>query len=209
MKSRTFYPFFFVFLGLFFVIHTTGCPSQSTQEGSKTETTAEQAQEKTNSETNQEATSPDGEKVAEASVEPSAEPSAETTAEKVAENTSDAGESSPEATPQESTPEAAPEIVAESSNTSCGFNKDCPANERCECDEQTGCFCKVGTRGTGKNGVDTCTSGNDCESALCIEGNEASFYCSDECTTDSDCGPNLPQCLSIQFVGTVCVRKQP
>ena len=87
----------------------------------------------------------------------------------------------------------------------CGFNRDCPADQRCACSELDGCFCADGARGTGENGVDTCTSGDDCASALCVEGNGA-FYCSDTCATDADCGAALPNCIDVAFVGRICVR---
>ena len=88
----------------------------------------------------------------------------------------------------------------------CGFNRECGKSERCECDEDAGtCTCQTGARGTGKNGVDTCSSGNDCASALCVEGRNK-FYCSDECTSNTSCGSALPVCADIAFVGRVCIR---
>ena len=91
----------------------------------------------------------------------------------------------------------------------CTFNRDCPADQRCACDEATGCFCETGARGTGQNGVDTCADGNDCASSLCVEGDGGAFYCSDECETDDDCGEALPVCADIAFVGRVCIRETP
>ncbi len=90
----------------------------------------------------------------------------------------------------------------------CALNSDCAPELRCECNEEVGCFCLPGARGTGQNGVDTCTGSNDCASALCLEGPASSdaFYCSDECETDEDCLPNLPICRDIFFVGRVCTR---
>ena len=88
----------------------------------------------------------------------------------------------------------------------CTFNRDCPADQRCGCTEAEGCACEDGVRGTGVNGVDTCTDGNDCASSLCVEGADA-YYCSDVCTTDADCGPALPVCADIAFVGRVCIRE--
>ena len=79
--------------------------------------------------------------------------------------------------------------------TECAFNRDCQLALRCECDEGV-CECKPGARGTGKNGVETCTSGNDCESSICVEGPSGSF-CSDECADDKDCTGNLPSCFPI------------
>jgi hypothetical protein len=92
------------------------------------------------------------------------------------------------------------------SGSPCTFNVDCPAAERCECDEATGCACHPGTRGTGVNGVDTCVTGNDCETALCVEGNGGPFYCSGECSSSAQCASHLPVCSSIAFVGRVCIR---
>ncbi len=77
----------------------------------------------------------------------------------------------------------------------CAFNRDCQLALRCECDEGA-CACQAGARGTGKNGVDTCTSGNDCESSMCVEGPSGSF-CSDECEDNADCTGNLPRCFPI------------
>lgn len=118
---------------------------------------------------------------------------------------SDGGGADGPATPERMvTPE---QVVPESSNKICSFNKDCPAQERCECTEEDGCFCKVGTRGKGQNGVDTCTDGNDCASAVCVEGSGGTFYCSGECQSDTDCQPALPQCTTVAFVGRICIRK--
>lgn len=100
------------------------------------------------------------------------------------------------------------EDAGTSSNLPCSFNDDCPAAERCECDEAEGCFCRIGARGTGANGVDTCVDGNDCASALCLEGQDG-YYCSGECADESDCGPALPLCADIAFVGRVCIRQPP
>ncbi|RZO47799.1 MAG: hypothetical protein EVA89_38655 [Sandaracinaceae bacterium] len=91
----------------------------------------------------------------------------------------------------------------------CGFNRDCRADQRCECDEATGCFCMMGVRGTGQVGVDRCVDENDCASALCVEGPGGDFYCSDECVDASDCAGMLPQCTDIAFVGRICVREPP
>lgn len=87
----------------------------------------------------------------------------------------------------------------------CTFNSDCPAAERCECDETAGCFCRTGARGTGVSGVDPCDGGNQCASSLCVEGN-GGYYCSGPCTSPSDCGPRLPLCSDIAFIGQICVR---
>ena len=105
---------------------------------------------------------------------------------------------------------AAPDIASDiaSSNADCTFNADCIASERCECDEIKGCFCKFGPRGTGKSGVDACKDGNDCETALCIEGppSDKLFYCSGPCSSAGDCKGKLPICSNIAFVGKVCIR---
>lgn len=93
----------------------------------------------------------------------------------------------------------------------CAFNRDCQLALRCECDEATGCLCQPGARGTGKNGVDACDSGNHCESSLCIEGPDpGESICSDECVTKGDCTGKLPRCILISgFPGPICVRQPP
>jgi hypothetical protein len=95
------------------------------------------------------------------------------------------------------------------SHAVCSFNRDCPADERCACDVATGCFCEIGARGTGKSGVDACTTGNDCASSVCVEGPGGAYVCSGECATNADCGGSLPVCGDIAFVGRICVRAAP
>jgi len=87
----------------------------------------------------------------------------------------------------------------------CSFNKDCQSALRCECDGT--CACKLGSRGTGENGIDACDSGNDCLSAVCLEGPGGAYLCSDECVNASDCPTKLPKCLDVAFVGRICVRQ--
>lgn len=87
----------------------------------------------------------------------------------------------------------------------CNFNRECAATDRCECIDFT-CACRPGARGTGKNGVDACTSGNDCASSVCTEGSDGKDYCSDECVTAADCGEKLPRCLDVTGLGRICVR---
>ena len=90
----------------------------------------------------------------------------------------------------------------------CSFNRDCQAALRCECDETAGCACKTGTRGTGKKGVDSCTTGNTCASAVCVEGPpDSGFFCSDECDSSAECVGKLPLCSTIAFVGRICIRQ--
>jgi hypothetical protein len=108
---------------------------------------------------------------------------------------------------------AAEEVASDETNRdgTCSFNRECPADQRCACSETDGCACADGARGTGRSGVDTCTSGDDCASSLCIESNETQagggvFYCSDECATHDDCTGALPVCMDIVYVGRVCVR---
>lgn len=95
-----------------------------------------------------------------------------------------------------------------STNKTCTFNADCIDSERCECTETAGCFCKIGARGKGKSGLDVCIDGNDCETALCVEGPkyQTSYYCSGPCSTADDCGKMLPICSNIAFVGKICIR---
>lgn len=88
----------------------------------------------------------------------------------------------------------------------CTFNSDCVATARCECSEAAGCACQSGIRGTGRNGLDTCTDGNDCASALCVEGPSNVYYCSDACSSDTGCTGPLPMCLDVAFIGRICAR---
>lgn len=87
----------------------------------------------------------------------------------------------------------------------CTFNRDCATPDRCECVDGT-CACKPGARGSGKNGVDTCASGNDCASSICVDGSDGKQYCSDECTTNASCATALPRCLDVAGLGRICVR---
>lgn len=89
----------------------------------------------------------------------------------------------------------------------CSFNWDCQSALRCACDEASGCACKPGARGTGRNGIDPCVSGNACASAVCVEGPaDGGSFCSDECGTSADCTGKLPVCKTISFVGRICIR---
>ncbi|MFO0557708.1 MAG: hypothetical protein U0269_06785 [Polyangiales bacterium] len=91
----------------------------------------------------------------------------------------------------------------------CSFNRECPASERCECDERNGCRCLTGARGTGAFGQ-PCSSGNDCASALCVEGpNAGQSLCSDECTGPAQCSGMLPRCVNVPTVGMFCARNPP
>lgn len=87
----------------------------------------------------------------------------------------------------------------------CVFNRECPADQRCTCVDYA-CGCADGARGTGVNGVDTCVTGDDCASSLCVEGSGPAFYCTDECTTSDQCGGALPDCLDVAYIGRICVR---
>ncbi len=99
-------------------------------------------------------------------------------------------------------------VDAVSTMKDCTFNADCIASERCECSETAGCFCKIGPRGAGKSGVDPCKDGQDCQTSLCMEGPtyQTSYFCSGPCKTAQDCGPMLPICSNIAFLGKVCIR---
>lgn len=88
----------------------------------------------------------------------------------------------------------------------CSFNADCIAAERCSCSESAGCRCVVGPRGTGRPGADTCNSGDECASAVCVEANGGVSRCSTPCASASDCPAELPRCISVSFVGRICVR---
>ena len=92
----------------------------------------------------------------------------------------------------------------------CAFNADCQASLRCGCADGA-CLCESGVRGAGRSGVDSCVDGNDCDTALCVEGQPASggatFFCSGPCDVDDDCGAALPTCADIAFVGRICIRR--
>ncbi|MEO7096796.1 MAG: hypothetical protein ABI175_26290 [Polyangiales bacterium] len=96
-------------------------------------------------------------------------------------------------------------VVDAEAGASCTFNRECPPTDRCECIDFD-CRCRPGARGRGKNGVDTCTTGEDCASSLCAEGSDGKSYCSDECTSDATCGPALPRCIDVAGLGKICAR---
>lgn len=76
--------------------------------------------------------------------------------------------------------------------TECYFNAECQKSLRCECDEDTGCSCQPGTRGTGAAGA-SCASGNDCASSVCID----ETTCSAACDSEDDCPSSLPYCIAV------------
>lgn len=87
----------------------------------------------------------------------------------------------------------------------CVFNHDCNLALRCACNEE--CVCEPGARGTGKAGVDGCDSGNQCASAVCLEGIrslDGASYCTDACESSDECPAKLPLCTEIVFVGVIC-----
>ncbi len=90
----------------------------------------------------------------------------------------------------------------------CSFNRECPASDRCECSERDGCRCTPGARGTRTFGQ-PCASGNECASALCVEGPTGASLCSDECTTAAQCSGELPRCINVPIVGMFCARNPP
>jgi len=110
----------------------------------------------------------------------------------------DAGGASDATVPSSDAAEGAP----------CTFNRECSAAQRCEC-RGGDCACATGPRGTGRNGLDTCTDGSDCASSLCVEAADGRSFCSDECATDADCTGALPRCLDIAFLGSICARVPP
>ncbi len=92
----------------------------------------------------------------------------------------------------------------------CSFNRECQAALRCECSETAGCACRLGTRGTGRNGVDACDAGEGCRSSVCVEGPPGGgSFCSDECKTEAECTGKLPVCADIALVGRICIRAKP
>lgn len=87
--------------------------------------------------------------------------------------------------------------------TECVFNHDCQLALRCSACDAGYCFCEPGARGTGKNGIDACDSGDQCASSLCVEDT-----CSDECQTKDDCTGKLPRCVSVPGYATFCAPPQ-
>ncbi|MEI8259294.1 MAG: hypothetical protein WCJ30_26800, partial [Deltaproteobacteria bacterium] len=87
----------------------------------------------------------------------------------------------------------------------CSFNRDCVAAERCVC-ASGDCRCEPGVRGAGRVGVDACMDGNDCASALCVEGPGGGSLCSDACASAATCPTALPRCLDVPTVGRFCAR---
>ncbi len=73
--------------------------------------------------------------------------------------------------------------------TACVVNDDCASDSRCNVCVDLDCVCEVGPRGVGRTG-DSCTSGLDCASSLCVDDR----YCSDICERDLDCTPTYPVC---------------
>ncbi len=116
--------------------------------------------------------------------------------------------STPDAGKKDSSTDAGPGVDANGPGQAgdvCSFNRDCQNGLRCECDGE--CACAVGARGTGQKGVDSCDSGNQCSSALCLEGPDGKFLCSDECVDTGDCPAKLPRCEDVAFVGRICIRQ--
>ena len=111
-----------------------------------------------------------------------------------------------------SSPDAAPDADpsvdgdAREGGGACAFNRDCVASERCACSEADGCRCAPGARGAGVAGVDRCASGNDCASALCLEGPGGVALCSAPCASPAECPASLPRCVSVSTVGRICAR---
>jgi len=89
----------------------------------------------------------------------------------------------------------------------CSFNWDCQTTLRCECDETTGCACKPGARGTGRNGIDPVHQQQRVRERGVRRGPaRLGIVCSDECGTSADCVDKLPLCQTISFVGRICIR---
>ncbi|MCC6872771.1 MAG: hypothetical protein IT378_00570 [Sandaracinaceae bacterium] len=90
----------------------------------------------------------------------------------------------------------------------CDLNRQCASSQRCECDALLVCTCQEGPRGTGRAGVDECADGDDCASALCVEGTDR-YWCSEECVSDADCAGALPRCVPIPGFVSLCARLAP
>lgn len=114
--------------------------------------------------------------------------------------------------PAEPTPEAGePDVVVDAGGVvdagpagqDCTFNRDCRDDERCVCDGS--CVCAFGERGAGQLG-DSCVSGDDCASSVCLEGPGDALMCSAPCDDGFECVDPLPLCSNVAFVGEICVR---
>lgn len=104
-------------------------------------------------------------------------------------------------------PDAAPPAdtvtaCATAGDCPCFSNDDCPAGTRCHAETPDSVYCEPGPRGTGMPG-EVCTTENDCDSALCVEGSDT-FRCSRTCTVPTDCPAELPRCLA--GIG-ICARQ--
>jgi len=100
-------------------------------------------------------------------------------------------------------------IEAVEAGADCVFNQDCDPSLRCSACDAGYCFCEPGARGAGKNGVDTCDSGDQCESALCVEGPSSTgeSYCSADCSPGhATCAGMLPKCVTVSGLGSFCAR---
>lgn len=87
----------------------------------------------------------------------------------------------------------------------CSLNRDCPASARCTCADGD-CRCMEGARGVGVSGETRCSTGDDCASSLCVDGNNG-MLCSDGCTSNDDCPPALPRCITIGALSlSLCAR---
>lgn len=87
----------------------------------------------------------------------------------------------------------------------CFSNYDCPPTHVCRSVDAT-VACVAGTRGTGAAGS-TCTSEDDCASALCVEA-ATGMRCSDICRSAQTCPAELPRCISLGDDG-ICAREPP
>ena len=88
----------------------------------------------------------------------------------------------------------------------CFTNYDCPDEDACVSQDDTGAnvYCVPGTRGTGTVGT-ACTGEADCKSALCVDSDSSGMVCSDVCDDANDCVPSLPNCLFIATDGvSIC-----
>jgi hypothetical protein len=94
-------------------------------------------------------------------------------------------------------------------NETCEVNASCGRDLRCECTDGA-CACKTGARGEGRSGVDTCKTGNECGSSICVEPASPPSVCSGYCKTPADCGPKQPRCLSVfGFSQNICSPPAP
>lgn len=100
-------------------------------------------------------------------------------------------------------PADTPAACATPGECPCFSNDDCPEGTRCHAETPEDVYCEPGARGTAAPG-EPCTGENDCDSALCVEGDNDVLTCSRTCTDSTQCPAELPRCIA--GIG-ICARE--